>query len=70
MKILTVDTGISSIIFNLFDMHNEDLLASGIIDGIETENSQYTIKYNQEVITEEIEINNHVEAINILFEKN
>jgi len=69
MKILTVDTGISSIIFNLFDMHNEDLLASGIIDGIETENSQYTIKYNQEVITEEIEINNHVEAINILFEK-
>ena len=69
MKILTIDTGIITVNFNLFDMNNEELMASGIIEGINTENSQYTIKYNQEVITEELEINSYVEAARILFEK-
>lgn len=69
MRIMTIDTGISSIIFNIFDISNEDLLASGVIEGISTENSQYNIKYNQEIITEELEINSYVDGVKILFDK-
>lgn len=69
MKIISINAGSSSLKFQLFDMDNEKVLASGIFERIGIEGSLYTIKYNGEKITEEIKLENHTDAVNILLEK-
>ncbi len=69
MKIISINAGSSSLKFQIFDMDNEKVLASGLFERIGIEGSLYTIKYNGEKITEEIKLENHTDAVNILLEK-
>lgn len=69
MKILSVNAGSSSLKFTLFDMKDETVIASGNFERIGIDGSNYYIKYNGEKISEEIELNNHTDAVNALLEK-
>lgn len=69
MKILSVNAGSSSLKFTLFDMNDETVISSGNFERIGIDGSSYYIKYNGEKISEEIELNNHTDAVNALLEK-
>ena len=69
MKIISINAGSSSLKFQLFDMSTEKVLAKGLFERIGIEGSCYTLKYNDEKITEEINLSTHTEAVNILLEK-
>lgn len=69
MKVLSVNAGSSSLKFSLFDMANNNILASGVFERIGIEGSTFTIKFNGEKIVQEVELNNHVDAVNLLIDK-
>ena len=69
MKIISINTGSSSLKFSLFNMNNESVISSGLFERIGIEGSCYTIKFNGEKIKQEIELNNHTDAVNVLLEK-
>ncbi len=69
MKILSINAGSSSLKFTLFDMKDETVIASGLFERIGIDGSNYYIKYNGEKISEDIELNNHTDAVNALLEK-
>lgn len=66
MKILSVNAGSSSLKFQLYEMPEEKVLISGLMERIGVENSFYTIKVNGEKIKKEVELNNHEEAFETL----
>lgn len=69
MKIMSVNAGSSSLKFSLFDMKDEQLIASGYFERVGIEGSFYTIKYNGEKIKEEIDMPNHTVAVEILLNR-
>lgn len=69
MKILSVNAGSSSLKFSLFNMDDESIIASGVFERIGIEGSFYTIKFQSEKITQEIDMPTHLEAVNILLDK-
>lgn len=69
MKIISINTGSSSLKFSLFNMDNETVIASGLFERIGIDGSNYTIKYNGEKISEEIELKNHTDAVKVLLDK-
>lgn len=69
MKIMSINAGSSSLKFCLFDMNNEQIIVKGQFERIGIEGSFFTIKFNDEKITQEIEIVDHVNAVNILLNK-
>ena len=69
MKIMSINAGSSSLKFSLFNMDNEDVIASGLFERIGIEQSCYTIKYNGEKIKQEIDLPDHSVAVSILLEK-
>ena len=69
MKILSINSGSSSLKFSLFDMKDESVIASGNFERIGIDGSFYTIKYNGEKIVQEIELSTHTDAVNILLDK-
>lgn len=69
MKIISINAGSSSLKFSLFEMENESVIASGLFERIGIDGSGYTIKYNGQKIYEEIALNNHSDAVNILLDK-
>ena len=66
MKILSVNAGSSSLKFQLYEMPEEKVLISGLMERIGVGNSFYTIKVNGEKIKKEVELNNHAEAFETL----
>lgn len=66
MKILSVNAGSSSLKFQLYNMPEEKVLISGLMERIGVGNSFYTIKVNGEKIKKEVELNNHEEAFETL----
>lgn len=66
MKILSVNAGSSSLKFQAYEMPEETVLISGVIERIGIGNSFYTIKINGEKIKKEMEIKNHREAFEIV----
>lgn len=66
MKILSVNAGSSSLKFQLYEMPEEKVLISGLMERIGVGNSFYTIKINGEKIKKEVELNNHEEAFKVL----
>ena len=56
MKIMSINAGSSSLKFSLFNMDNEEVIASGLFERIGIDQSAYTIKYNGEKIKQEIRI--------------
>lgn len=69
MKILAVDFSNSSIRFSLFNDNCNTVLADGLFERIGFENSKYTFNFNEEAISEEIEMSNQDEAVKILLMK-
>lgn len=69
MKIISINTGSSSLKFSLFNMDDESVIASGLFERIGIEGSKYTIKFNGEKISQEVVLNNHTDAVKILLDK-
>ena len=69
MKIMSINAGSSSLKFSLFDMENEQVIASGLFERIGIDQSAYTIKYNGEKIKQEIDLPDHSVAVSILLDK-
>lgn len=69
MKIISINAGSSSLKFSLFDMTDESVIASGNFERIGMDGSCYTIKYNGQKIVEDITMNNHTDAVQILIDK-
>ena len=69
MKIMSINAGSSSLKFSLFNMDNEEVIVSGVFERIGIEGSFYTIKLNGEKIEQEVEVENHEDAVRILMDK-
>ena len=69
MKIISINAGSSSLKFSLFNMTDESVIASGLFERIGIEGSKYTIKFNGEKISQEIELNTHTDAVKVLLDK-
>ncbi len=69
MKVLSINSGSSSLKFSFFEMEKENVIASGSIERIGIEGSCYSIHYQGERISEEVEIENHDVAVQILLDK-
>lgn len=69
MKIISINAGSSSLKFSLFNMDDESVIASGVFERIGIEGSKYTIKFNGEKISQEVDLPTHVDAVNILLDK-
>ena len=69
MNILVLNSGSSSIKFNLWNMDEKVLLCKGIIEKIGYDDSSMTCKYNGEEITVEEKISCHADGIKLIFDK-
>ena len=69
MKIISINAGSSSLKFQLFNMEDETVLASGLFERIGIEGSRYTIKYSDKKVVEEKEMKDHSDAVKILLDK-
>ena len=66
MKILSVNAGSSSLKFQLYEMPDEKVLISGVMERIGMDKSFYTIKLNGEKIKKEVPLNDHSDAFKAL----
>lgn len=69
MKILAVNAGSSSLKFELVELPERKLLASGLFEKVGINGSFYTIKHNGEKIKKELELPNHEVAVKVLMEE-
>ncbi len=69
MKIMSINAGSSSLKFSLFDMETETSIASGLFERIGIEKSNYKIKYQGTKIEQEVPLETHADAVDILLEK-
>ena len=67
-KIIAVNAGSSSLKFQLFEMDNETVIASGVIERIGLEDSIFTIKYNGDKDVKTLSIPTHKEAVTLLLD--
>lgn len=67
-KIMAVNAGSSSLKFQLFDMPNETVITSGIVERIGLKDGVFTIKYNGEKKTVTQDIPNHEIAVQLLLD--
>lgn len=67
-KIIAVNAGSSSLKFKLFEMENEEVITSGIVERIGLEDSIFTIKYKDEKDSKTLPIPTHKEAVNLLLD--
>ena len=66
-KILSINSGSSSLKFKLFAMPDEKVLAKGLFDRIGIDNSRVTIKYDGKKYDEQRELKDHNQDILNLF---
>lgn len=69
MKIMSINAGSSSLKFSLFNMDTSEVIASGLFERIGIEHSNCIIKFNGQKIEQEVEMETHTDAVQILFEK-
>lgn len=67
-KIISVNAGSSSLKFQLFEMDNESVIASGVIERIGLDESIFTIKYNNTKDVINLSIKDHKVAVQLLLE--
>jgi acetate kinase len=67
-KVISVNAGSSSLKFQLFEMDNEEVITSGVIERIGLEESVFTIKYQQEKFVKNIHIQDHQVAVRLLLD--
>lgn len=68
-KILAINSGSSSLKFQLFEMPEETVIAKGLVERIGLENGIFTIEFNGEKDSEILDIPNHNFAIERLLSK-
>ena len=68
MKILVINSGSSSLKFQLFNMENENVLAQGLIQRIGINNSYLEFNNNQDKLVIEKEIPDHINAVKLLID--
>jgi len=68
MKILAVNTGSSSLKYQLFNMPEEEVICSGIAERIGIDNGIFSMKLNGEKIEEKIDMPNHTVAVELVIE--
>ena len=68
MKIVSINAGSSSLKFSLFEMKEEEVIATGLFERIGMDGSCYQIKYNGQVIQEEVELLSHTDAVKVLLD--
>ncbi|MCU0371830.1 MAG: acetate kinase [Ignavibacteria bacterium] len=68
MKILIVNAGSSSLKYQLLDMVNEEVLSKGLVERIGTEDSSVTYCNNDHKVKYEKSVQNHTDAVRIVFE--
>ena len=69
MKILIVNSGSSSLKFQVNEMPDEKVLISGVFERIGMEGSFYTIKLNGEKIEKHVELKDHKKAFELIIEE-
>ena len=69
MKILIVNSGSSSLKFQVNEMPDEQVLISGVFERIGMEGSFYTIKLNGEKIEKHVELKDHKKAFELIIEE-
>lgn len=69
MKIMSINAGSSSLKFCLFDMNDESVIVKGQFERIGIEGSSFSIKFKDEKIVQELDIPDHVAAVDILLNK-
>lgn len=69
MKILSVNAGSSSLKFNVIELPERKELINGYFQRIGIEGSFYYVKINGEKITHEVELKNHLDAVECLKEE-
>lgn len=69
MKILTINAGSSSLKFNVIELPEEKELISGYFQRIGIEGSFYYVKVDGEKVNHEVELKNHIDAVNYLKEE-
>ena len=67
-KIIAVNAGSSSLKFQLFEMDDESVITSGVIERIGFEDAIFTIKYNDEKEVRTLAIPTHKEAVALLLD--
>ena len=67
-KVISVNSGSSSLKFQLFDMPSEEVLTSGLAERIGQKMGAFTIKVNGEKITKEIPLPDHKAAVDLLLQ--
>ena len=65
-KVIAVNSGSSSLKFQLFDMPSEEVLTSGQAERIGQEMGAFTIKYNGEKHVTNLPLPDHKAAVNLL----
>ncbi|CAM3321972.1 acetate/propionate family kinase [Vagococcus fessus] len=69
-KTIAINAGSSSLKWQLFEMPQEEVIASGIVERIGLNDSIFTIKYGEgEKFNETLDINDHEFAVSRIFEK-
>ncbi|PUU90540.1 acetate kinase [Halanaerobium congolense] len=68
MKILVINSGSSSLKFQLFNMENENVLAQGLFQRIGINNSYLEFNNNQDELIIEKEIPDHITAVKLLID--
>lgn len=69
MKIMSINAGSSSLKFCLFDMNDESVIVKGQFERIGIEGSSFSIKFKDEKIVQELDIPDHVAAVDALLNK-
>ena len=67
-KIISVNAGSSSLKFQLFEMPEETVLTSGLVERIGFEDAVFTIKVNGEKVSKTLPILDHEKAVSLLLE--
>ncbi len=67
-KIIAVNAGSSSLKFQLFEMDDEHVITSGVIERIGFEDAIFTIKYDGEKVIKKLEIKDHSQAVELLLD--
>ncbi len=67
-KIIAVNAGSSSLKFQLFEMEDESVITSGVIERIGFDDAIFTIKYNGEKEVRTLPIPTHKEAVALLLD--
>ena len=69
MKIMAVNAGSSSLKFQLLNMPEESVIASGVVERIGMAGGKFKLKYNGDESEEQIDMPNHAVAVKALLEK-